>query len=105
MPGPCRPTTPKQVDIVRVVQVVTGRGRGASDDDPYRSVMQWWSFEGKLLGEEDPFTTSSIVDLEPALAKAVSECKAYAKDGKATPVEVDHLHASLQAIINRAKEK
>lgn len=52
---PVRPETVRSVEVVQVVRTESGRGRGESPDDPFRLVTQFWSFEGTLLGELDPF--------------------------------------------------
>ena len=45
-------------DNARVMQVIvtelTSRGDGV--DDPIRVITQYWSFDGKLLAEVDPWT-------------------------------------------------
>lgn len=49
-------------DTVRVIQVVettlTRRGSGKSDADPIRIVTQYWSLDGELLAEVDPYVAS-----------------------------------------------
>lgn len=52
---------PRGVDSAKVIQVVETkalRGNG-TDDDPCRCVIQYWSFEGHLLAEEDLWTDHS----------------------------------------------
>lgn len=41
----------------RVIQVIvtTLTLRGDGDHDPYRRVTQYWSLDGKLLAEDDPY--------------------------------------------------
>lgn len=48
--------TPRTVDSVRVLQVIeTVSMRGAGNDtSPARIVVQYWSFDGVLLAENDP---------------------------------------------------
>jgi hypothetical protein len=45
--------TPDSVKVIQVIEVKASRGAG-SDDDAVRIVTQLWSFEGKLLAENDP---------------------------------------------------
>jgi hypothetical protein len=45
--------TPKSARIVRVIEVVAARGAGVIND-PIRQVVQYWSFDGTLLAEDDP---------------------------------------------------
>jgi len=45
--------TPDSVKIIEVVEVKAARGAG-TDDDAVRIVTQWYSFDGKLLAEDDP---------------------------------------------------
>lgn len=44
--------TPRSVKLVEVIETVTIKGNGVSS--PVREVIQYWSKEGKLLGEIDP---------------------------------------------------
>ena len=48
---------PRGTDSARVIQVIETnaiRGRGTTDD-PVRGVLQYWSMEGILLAENDPW--------------------------------------------------
>ncbi len=54
MRKPAEPETPRSVKIVEVIQTISIRGNG--DTTPVRAVTQYWSKEGKLLGEIDPVT-------------------------------------------------
>lgn len=44
--------TPESTKLVEVIEVVSKRGNGEST--PIRKVVQYWSKEGKLLGEIAP---------------------------------------------------
>lgn len=46
---------PRGTDLAKVISVIqTESLKGAgTDKDPVRLVKQYWSFEGKLLGEND----------------------------------------------------
>lgn len=50
---------PRGTDRAKVIQVIETRSlRGAGTaDDVCREVIQYWSFEGKLLAEKDPSIT------------------------------------------------
>ena len=60
-----RPDTPRTVEVVKVIRVVTGRGRGIDQGDPFRTVTQYWSFEGALLGEDDSCEVADEVGRKP----------------------------------------
>ncbi|MCI9507664.1 MAG: carboxypeptidase [Oscillospiraceae bacterium] len=48
---------PRGVDSARVIQIIetiAARGSGSSEQ-PSRMVTQYWSLEGKLLAEADPY--------------------------------------------------
>jgi len=40
--------------IIQVIETISNRGNG-TENNPYREVIQYWDFEGKLLAEVDPF--------------------------------------------------
>ncbi|HAB60881.1 MAG TPA: carboxypeptidase [Lachnospiraceae bacterium] len=49
---------PRGTDSARVIQVIETkalRGSGDSEADMCRTVTQYWSLEGELLAEHDPF--------------------------------------------------
>jgi hypothetical protein len=50
---PLTRTTPSSVEVIQVIKVVANRGAGLIDD-PIRNVTQFWSFDGRLLAEDDP---------------------------------------------------
>ncbi len=55
-----RDTYQRGTDLARVIQVIeikSVRGSGEKDQ-PFRTVIQYWSFDGKKLGEIEPFTSS-----------------------------------------------
>lgn len=47
-----RHKTTKSAKVIRVIQTKSTRGRGTSAD-PVRIVTQYWSFDGKLLAENE----------------------------------------------------
>lgn len=50
-------TAVKEVEVVQVVRTTLApRGRG-TDDDPYRRLLQYWSFDGRLLFECEELTS------------------------------------------------
>lgn len=49
-----RPRGTDCAKVIQVVETISIRGNG-SDTDPVRAVKQFWSFEGELLAENDPF--------------------------------------------------
>lgn len=54
-PGPPHCTCDvEEVRIVEVIHVRLVRGLGTSDDK-CRWVQQWWTKEGRLIAENDPF--------------------------------------------------
>lgn len=40
--------------LIEVIQAYVTRGSGVADN-PYRTVTQFWSKEGELLAENDPY--------------------------------------------------
>lgn len=57
---PIIPQIGRNHDYARVIQVIETRierrGSGKDEGDPIRIVTQYWSFEGDLLAEVDPFS-------------------------------------------------
>lgn len=54
-----RSVRPRGTDGARVISVIVTeslRGYG-TEDDPCRTVMQYWDFDGTLLAENDPQDT------------------------------------------------
>lgn len=47
--------TPEKVHAITVLEVICGRGGGV-EGDPCRTVLQYWSPDGRLLPEHDPET-------------------------------------------------
>ena len=43
--------------VIQVIETRSSRGRGTADDLS-RQVVQYWSMEGELLAEKDPYTES-----------------------------------------------
>lgn len=51
----------KEVEVIQVVRtLLLRRGVGKYMNDPIRIIEQFWSFDGKLLAENDPL--SSILE-------------------------------------------
>lgn len=48
-----RPRGTDSARIITVIETTALRGRG-TEDDKCRLVRQYWSLDGKLLGENDP---------------------------------------------------
>lgn len=48
-----RGTDSAKVISVIVTEAIVGRG---TEDDPVRSVLQYWSFQGELLAVSDPLS-------------------------------------------------
>lgn len=49
---------PRGTDSARIIQVIETkalRGTGQCETDMCRTVTQYWSLEGELLAEHDPF--------------------------------------------------
>lgn len=49
---------PRGTDSAKVIQVIETkalRGKGENELDMCRTVTQYWSIEGELLAEHDPF--------------------------------------------------
>lgn len=68
--------------VIQVIDTTKRRGKGI-DGDPMRIIQQYWSLEGKLLAEVDPFPDyldcpecKHRKELEEADAKAIFEANA-----------------------------
>lgn len=63
------------MDEVKAIQVIettlTRRGSGKSNADPIRVVTQYWSFDGTLLAEKDPYVGPSPSEQIEAVARAI----------------------------------
>lgn len=46
----------KSAKVIRIIQVVTNKGKG-TETDPNRVVVEFWSLDGKLLAISDPYAT------------------------------------------------
>lgn len=62
--------TPRSVKVIQVVETLCARGAG-TDESPVRTVVQYWSMEGKLLAENDPeanrfYKLPDISDSQPS---------------------------------------
>ncbi len=51
--GVTRPRGTDSAKIISVIETKALRGKG-TDEDPERTVIQYWGFDGKLLAEHDP---------------------------------------------------
>lgn len=58
---------PIPMDCARVIQVIETslfrQGKG-TEDDPHRIVKQYWSFDGELLCEIDPYLLERVKNIE-----------------------------------------
>lgn len=45
--------TPRSAKAIQVIETLCVRGAG-TEESPVRTVVQYWSMEGKLLAENDP---------------------------------------------------
>ena len=50
-----RPNGTDSAKIIQVIETRSNRGNGTMDDVS-RQVVQYWSMDGKLLAERDPYT-------------------------------------------------
>ena len=50
-----RPTGTDSDKVIQVIETRSSRGRG-TENDLSRQVVQYWSMEGELLAEKDPYT-------------------------------------------------
>lgn len=55
--------TPRSVEVIQVIRVCATRGEGI-EGDPIRGVTQFWSFDGELLAENDPFAPTTPTEAE-----------------------------------------
>ncbi len=53
-----RPRGPDSAKLIQVIETESEVGRG-TDNDPVRTVKQYWSTEGELLAISDPLVRSS----------------------------------------------
>lgn len=44
----------KKARVIQVIETSENRGNG-TEEDPVRTITRYWDFEGKLLGEVDPY--------------------------------------------------
>ena len=52
-----RDTYQRGTDAAKVIQVI--ETKSVEKDQPFRTVIEYWSFDGKKIGEIDPFTSSA----------------------------------------------
>ena len=50
-----RPNGTDRAKVIQVIETRSNRGKGTLDD-VCRQVVQYWSMDGKLLAERDPYT-------------------------------------------------
>lgn len=50
-----RPNGTDSAKVIQVIETRSSRGRG-TENDLSRQVVQYWSMEGELLAEKDPYT-------------------------------------------------
>lgn len=50
-----RPNGTDSAKVIQVIETRSNRGNGTMDDVS-RQVVQYWSMDGKLLAERDPYT-------------------------------------------------
>ena len=53
-----RAARPRGTDSAKLIQVIVTEsiaGRGITEDDPVRTVKQYWSTDGELLAINDPW--------------------------------------------------
>lgn len=49
-----RPRGTDAAKVIQVIETISLKGSG-TEDDPVRAVKQFWSFDGELIAENDPF--------------------------------------------------
>lgn len=49
-----RPRGTDAAKVIQVIETIALKGSG-TEDDPARAVKQFWSFDGDLIAENDPF--------------------------------------------------
>ena len=47
----------KGAEVIQVIRTTLGRRGRGTDDDPIRRLVQYWSFDGRLLCECDELTS------------------------------------------------
>lgn len=86
------------MDEAKAIQVIettlTRRGAGFRDD-PVRVVTQYWSLDGILLAEKDPFIGPTPGEIVEAVAKAIYDAMPYDGD-TSKPVWVPHGNSDKQ---------
>ena len=59
MATPVRPSKTLSAEVIQVIKTVSRVGRGI-DGDPVRHVIQYWSFDGQELAENDPVYDNNL---------------------------------------------
>jgi hypothetical protein len=101
-----RADTPDGVNLMEVIHVRSGRGRGI-EGSKLRWVDQYWSTDGKLLAELDPHPDESAVSTERLLAAisgAVGAFEGHFPHSRLNRRQNDAL-AALKTIINITQEE
>lgn len=49
-----RPRGTDAAKVIQVIETISIKGNG-TEDDPARAVKQYWSFDGAMIAENDPF--------------------------------------------------
>lgn len=57
-----RPRGTDAAKVIQVIETISLKGSG-TDDDPARVVKQFWSFDGELIAENDPFICEEYAKL------------------------------------------
>lgn len=59
-----RPRGTDSAKVIQVIETISLKGSG-TDTDPVRAVKQFWSFDGELIAENDPFISEEYERLFP----------------------------------------
>lgn len=79
--------------VIRVIETKMGK-RGNGRDDPLRTLTQYWSEEGEMLAEVDPYIES--LDIQTVLKAARSLAEAAQEHcGTALAGYVEHMRKVL----------
>ena len=64
-----RPTGPRSVKVVQVIEVKAQKGYGTKED-PAREITQYWDFEGNWLAERDDELLLAEIEKDNDMATA-----------------------------------
>jgi hypothetical protein len=57
-------------EVIQVIRTtLSTRGGGRNVGDPIRIVIQYWTLDGELLAEHDPWLSQQIADLTADVAR------------------------------------